>query len=216
MPPLRELELTFVARGHARVAGVDEVGRGPLAGPVVAAAVVLPADVRAVQWLAERADDSKKLVAKNRREVAAFIERECLFAVAEASVREIDTLNIHHAVLLAMRRAVEALHAANPCQALLVDGKFIVPELTLAQQAVVDGDARELCIACASIIAKVRRDALMAELDTLHPGYGWSSNAGYGTAAHLAGLQALGVTPHHRTSFAPVKALIAYGNGQAA
>jgi ribonuclease HII len=212
MPPLRELELTFVSRGYARVAGVDEVGRGPLAGPVVAAAVVLPEDKSLIEWLAARADDSKKLIAKNRREVAAFIERECLYAVAEASVQEIDMLNIHHATLVAMRRAVTQLQGQLECTALLVDGKFTVPKLELAQQAVIGGDARELCIACASIVAKVRRDALMAELDIVHPGYGWATNAGYGTAAHLAGLQRLGVTPHHRTSFAPVKALM----GQAA
>jgi ribonuclease HII len=170
----------------------------------VAAAVVLPDDAKLIEWLAARADDSKKISAKVRQEVAAFIERECVFAVAEASVAEIDTLNIHHAALLAMKRAVTQLE----CSALLVDGKFTVPKLELAQQAVVGGDARELCIACASIIAKVRRDTLMAELNVLHPGYGWASNAGYGTAAHLAGLQKLGVTPHHRTSFAPVRALM--------
>jgi ribonuclease HII len=202
--PLRDLELTFVAQGHARVAGVDEVGRGPLAGPVVAAAVVLPDDKALVEWLAARADDSKKMSAKLREEVAAFIELECAFAVAEASVAEIDTLNIRVAALLAMRRAVESVLP----HAVLVDGRDKVPGVMLPQQALIGGDGRELCIACASIIAKVRRDKLMTELDALHPGYGWATNAGYGTAVHMAGLQTLGVTPHHRTSFAPVRALM--------
>lgn len=195
-----ELELA----AHGAVAGVDEVGRGPLAGPVTAAAVIVPADEAVREWLLARADDSKKMTGKLRAEVAAYIEQHCAFAVAEATVAEIDALNIRNAALLAMRRAVDALD----CRAVLVDGRDAIPGVNHPQKALIGGDGIELCIACASIVAKVRRDALMAKLDERYPGYGWASNAGYGTAVHLAGLQALGVTEHHRRSFAPVRALM--------
>lgn len=182
------------------IAGVDEAGRGPLAGPVVAAAVVLPPD----HGLALR--DSKLIAAPVRERLAQRI-RACAvaFAVAEAGVAEIDALNIHHASLLAMTRALAAL--APPPTAALVDGLF-VPETAVPCRAVVHGDACEPAIAAASILAKVARDALMCELDGCYPGYGFSRHKGYATAAHRAALAALGPCLEHRRSFAPVRAAL--------
>lgn len=196
-------ELDLRGAGHTCIAGVDEVGRGPLAGPVVAAAVVMGEDVR--EELLAKANDSKA-VAKGRREtLAEFIRAHCRVAVAEASVVEIDTLNIYHATLLAMRRAVEQLQG---CDAVLLDGNARIRDFRLTQKTVVGGDACEVSIACASLVAKVHRDGLMAKLAAEFPGYGWESNAGYGTAAHMHGLVKQGVTVHHRKSFAPVRALL--------
>lgn len=208
--PACEYELAFAH--HGAVAGVDEVGRGPLAGPVTAAAVILPADETVRAWLLARANDSKKMTEKLRAEVAAYVEEHCAFAVAEATVAEIDALNIRNAALLAMKRAVDAL----ACKAVLVDGRDVVPGVMHPQKALIGGDGIELCIACASIVAKQRRDALMKKLDEQFPGYGWASNAGYGTATHMAGLQTLGVTEHHRRSFAPVRAIAMNGVVKAA
>lgn len=185
------------------VAGIDEVGRGPLAGPVIAAAVIIdPATLPA--RLADELNDSKKLSAKKREALAALVLDSCAFGFGEASVAEIDRLNILKATFLAMGRAVEAL--GRPIDHALVDGNQ-VPPLPCKVRCVVGGDGLSLSIAAASVIAKVRRDRLMAELAAQHPGYGWEKNAGYGTAAHMAGLRRLGPTPHHRTSFAPIAQL---------
>lgn len=183
------------------VAGIDEAGRGPLAGPVVAAAVILPPDAR---WVWEL-DDSKALSAKQRDRLFALIASEAKTGTGQASAQEIDILNIHNATLLAMQRAFAAL--GQPCNGVLVDGKF-APDLPCLVQAIIKGDSRSLSIAAASIVAKVTRDRIMAELDRHHPGYGWAQNAGYPVAHHRLALQRLGVTPEHRRSFAPVKALI--------
>ena len=180
------------------VCGVDEAGRGPLAGPVVAAAVIL--DPR--QPIAGL-NDSKKLSAKRREVLAMEIrERALAWAVAEASVDEIDRINILQASFLAMRRAVAGLSLAP--DHLLVDGNRLPRDLPCRAEAVVKGDARSLSIAAASIMAKVTRDRIMVDLAQQHPGYGWENNAGYPTSEHLAALLNLGVTPHHRRSFRPV------------
>jgi len=182
-------------------AGVDEVGRGPLAGPVVAAAVILDPG-RPIVGLA----DSKKLSARRREALAAEIRAHALaWALGRAEVEEIDRLNILQASLLAMRRAVEAL--APPARLALVDGNRC-PRLPCPAQVVVGGDAKVACISAASIIAKVARDSELVELDRLYPGYGLARHKGYPTKAHVEALRVLGVSPIHRRSFGPVRALL--------
>jgi ribonuclease HII len=193
---LLELERAYWERGLTLIAGVDEVGRGPLAGPVLAAAVVLPPDV-AIRGI----DDSKKLTAEKRAELFEQIRsRAVAIGVAGASTREVDRLNILRASHLAMRRALARL-GCTP-QHIFVDG-LPVAELGDGHTAVVDGDAKVHCIACASVVAKVVRDRLMHLLAARYPGYGWASNAGYGTAEHRGAIIELGLTPHHRRSFEP-------------
>ena len=178
-------------------AGVDEVGRGPLAGPVVAAAVVF-ASIRPVGLR-----DSKRLSARRREALAAEIKAVALaWSIGRASVAEIDRLNILHASLLAMQRAVAALPAAPAV--VLVDGNRL-PAFDFPAVAVVKGDDRVPEISAASILAKVNRDAEMGRLSTRYPGYGLDQHKGYGTAAHLEALRALGPSPEHRWSFAPVR-----------
>jgi ribonuclease HII len=200
-PPDDALETALRRGGAGPVAGVDEVGRGPLAGPVVAAAVVFgdappPAGI----------DDSKRLSAATRLRLATEIRAVAAVGVGIAEVAEIDALNILRASHLAMRRALGAL-PLRPGHA-LIDGNLIPEGLGCGATAVVGGDARSVSIAAASIVAKVARDAIMAELDRLHPGYGWAANAGYPTAAHRAALGRLGITPHHRRSFGPVHKML--------
>jgi len=179
------------------VAGVDEVGRGPLAGPVTAAAVILdPA------CIPEGLNDSKKLSAKKREALFDIIQDVAQVSLGWASVEEIDEINIRNASLLAMVRAVEGL-AQAPTHA-LIDGNVIPKGLTCPATALVKGDGRSVSIAAASIIAKVTRDRLMVSLAQQHPGYGWENNAGYPSKAHIQALQDIGVTPHHRRSFKPV------------
>lgn len=183
------------------IAGVDEAGRGPLAGPVVAAAVILD-EARPITGL----NDSKKLSAKKRE--ALFIEicdKAKAFAIAEASVEEIDSINILQASLLAMKRAVEALNLQP--HKILVDGTFC-PAVTMEKEAIIGGDALIPAISAASILAKVHRDRIMLKLDGEYPGYGFAKHAGYGTKVHLAALQSLGVSPVHRTTYAPIKTLL--------
>jgi ribonuclease HII len=186
------------------VCGVDEAGRGPWAGPVCAAAVVLDP-----QRIPDGVDDSKRLSAPRRER----LEREIMdcaaaFAVAFASVEEIAALNILHATGLAMRRAVEAL---SPLPAIaLVDGNYAF-KLPCAVRAVVAGDSLSLSIAAASILAKVARDRLMSEMDALYPGYGFASHKGYGAPRHIAALRALGPCPIHRMSWAPIRLLLEGG-----
>lgn len=181
------------------IAGVDEVGRGCLAGPVYAAAVILPAGLRLTGL-----NDSKKLDAARRQALDAGLRAQALaWAIGVASVEEIDRINILQASLLAMRRAVSAL-VTRP-SACWVDGNQD-PRLDIPVRLIVGGDALEPCIMAASIIAKVARDAEMRRLDAEHPGYGFSAHKGYGTPMHLAALKALGPTPLHRMSFAPCRA----------
>ncbi len=183
------------------VAGVDEAGRGPLAGPVVAAAVILDTD-NIPKGLA----DSKALTEKRREDLAPLIRAAADVGVGIAEVEEIDALNILQASLLAMRRAVAAL-AQSPA-ACLVDGNQD-PRLSCRTELIVKGDAKSLSIAAASIIAKTARDRIMRDLAEAHPEYGWAANKGYGSAAHRAALERFGPTPHHRKSFAPVAAAFA-------
>ena len=185
------------ARGLARIAGLDEVGRGPLAGPVTAAAVVLD-PARIPQGLA----DSKTLTAARRAALAAELLQVAEVSIAHATVEEIDRINILQASLLAMERAVAGLRLMpDHC---LIDGNKIPKGLQGRAEAIVKGDARSLSIAAASIVAKVARDRIMVDLAQHYPGYGWERNAGYPSPAHLAALQNLGVTPWHRRSFRPV------------
>ena len=193
------------ACGTFPVAGVDEAGRGPWAGPVVAAAVILD-ESNLPDDLACRIDDSKAVARDERAELFALLPLYALIGVGEASVEEIDALNILRATLLAMRRAVERL-PLRPAVA-LVDGNTR-PDLPCAVRTVVAGDSLSLSIAAASIVAKVTRDRRMAELTRTHPGYGWENNAGYGTSEHKQGLVRLGVTPYHRRSFRPISELLA-------
>ena len=198
--------LSLEAQTAGYVAGIDEVGRGPLAGPVVTAAVVLDLS-RLPEALLTRIDDSKALSAKLRRELAPQLERCAWIGMGRAEVEEIDRINILQATLAAMRRAHDALVNVlpGPLALALVDGNR-APALPCPVRTVVGGDAISLSIAAASIIAKVARDAEMESLARDYPGYGWDRNAGYGTKQHLAALQQLGTTPHHRRSFAPVAA----------
>jgi len=179
--------------------GVDEAGRGPLAGPVVAAAVLL------CDGGIAGLDDSKKLSARRRGVLESEIKARCCWAIGMASVAEIDAINILQATMLAMTRAVDALAAdlaALPVE-VLVDGNRL-PKWRYHARAIIGGDALEPVISAASIIAKEHRDRMMCAADADHPGYGWASNKGYGSAAHLAALRTLGPTQHHRRSFAPV------------
>lgn len=192
------VERELRSAGGLLIAGVDEVGRGPLAGPVVACAVVMRPDAPTIQGV----DDSKVLSASDRVTLASkILKRAVCVGLGAASVREIDRLNIYHASTLAIRRAIGKLTIAP--QHVLIDGKPI-RSLGIAHRAVVDGDATCYAIACASIVAKVTRDRLMASLARRHPGYLWERNAGYSTPAHLAALQTVGPTVHHRKNFAPV------------
>lgn len=190
-----------MARLNARVCGVDEAGRGPLAGPVVAAAVILDPGC-AIDGLA----DSKVLAPGRREELAQRIrERAVACATAEATVEEIDAMNILRATLLAMKRAVERLQVA--AEYALVDGNQM-PSLPIPGRTIVGGDASERCISAASILAKTERDALMRALDRQHPGYGFGQHMGYPTPEHLDRLQHLGPCFIHRKSFAPVRRLL--------
>jgi ribonuclease HII len=196
-----ELECALIAQGVWPIAGVDEVGRGPLAGPVCVAAVILdPGN------LPQGLDDSKKLSASRREALSVEIfARALAVSVALAPAAEIDAVNIRRATLKAMARAARALAVAP--QFVLVDGRDL-PELSCPGRAVIKGDASSLSIAAASIVAKVARDQLMARLDRLHPGYGFADHAGYPTAAHRAALQQLGPCREHRRSYAPVRLLV--------
>jgi ribonuclease HII len=196
---LWRLERELAAQGRVCIAGLDEVGMGPLAGPVVAAAVVLPLGLSMLGL-----DDSKKL----RPEARESLEREIRamaigVAIGIVEAEEIDRVNIYRAGQLAMRRALAGLAAPTP-DAVVIDGRR-VPDLPCHQVAVIGGDARVASIAAASVIAKVHRDALMRELDRAHPGYGFARHMGYSTAEHFAALAKLGPSPIHRRSFAPVR-----------
>ncbi len=190
-------EARALARGASLVAGVDEVGRGPLAGPVTAAAVILdPSNIP------EGLNDSKRLSAK-RREALHDQLMECAeVSVAHASVEEIDELNILRASHLAMERAVAGLSRVPDLA--LIDGNMIPRGLRIPAQAIIKGDAVSVSVSAASIVAKICRDRIMWDLAQHYPGYGWETNAGYPSKSHREALQNLGVTPHHRRSFKPV------------
>ena len=195
-------ELAALARGLVRIAGIDEVGRGPLAGPVIAAAVILdPARIpRGLR-------DSKALTAARRAALSAEIHDCATVAIAAASVTEIDRLNILQAALLAMTRAAATLNADHH----LIDGNRVPTALHGRAEWIIKGDARCLSIAAASIVAKVSRDRVMVDLAQQNPGYGWERNMGYPTPEHLAALKNLGPTPAHRRSFAPVHNILWQG-----
>jgi ribonuclease HII len=193
------LEAAARQAGHTRIVGVDEVGRGPLAGPVVACAILLPAECTDIAGVG----DSKAVKPAERVRLCDEIRRVALaIGIGAASVTEIDRHNIYQATALAMRRAIARIPIDHDL--LLVDGAPFAA-LGLPHRAVVKGDATCLSIACASIIAKVTRDRLLTSLDARYPGYHWAANAGYGTAAHLAALSEYGATPHHRRSFRPLR-----------
>lgn len=195
--PDYSFEQAALENGALYIAGVDEVGRGPLAGPVIAAAVRLNPDA-----IPDGLNDSKALSAAKRDALSALIHETADVCIAEASVAEIDDINILHASMLAMERAVAGL--AQKADHALIDGNRVPKALVEIGQPIVKGDARALSIAAASIVAKVWRDRLMVDLAQQHPGYGWERNAGYPTKEHQSALRKLGVTPHHRRSFKPI------------
>jgi ribonuclease HII len=197
MEPDYSFESAAQLRGYTRIAGVDEVGRGPLAGPVTAAAVVLdPARIP------EGLNDSKKLSKKKRELLYAQIMEVADVSIAHATVEEIEEHNILWASHIAMVRAVEGLKTApDYC---LIDGNMIPRGLALPSEMIIKGDARSVSISAASIMAKICRDYVMLSLAQQHPGYGWETNMGYGSKRHISALHELGVTPHHRRLFKPV------------
>ena len=186
-----------MARGFLRIAGVDEVGRGPLAGPVTAAAVILDPEC-----IPEGLNDSKQVSAKRRIALTEQILATAEVSIGHASVEEIEQHNILRASHIAMRRALAGL--AVGADHVLIDGSMIPRGLNISAEAVPKGDTRCLSISAASIVAKTCRDRIMVDLAQQHPGYGWETNMGYGSKSHITALQNLGVTPHHRRSFKPV------------
>ncbi|MBP0482710.1 ribonuclease HII [Sagittula salina] len=199
------MEMTFEealwGRGVGRVCGVDEVGRGPLAGPVVAAAVVLNRES-----IPEGLNDSKKLSIKRREFLAPLLWQSAEVSVGVATVEEIDAINILQASLLAMRRAVAGLRVVP--EHALVDGNRLPERFPCEATAIVGGDGKSPSIAAASIVAKIWRDNVMKEAATQWPGYGWETNAGYPTKCHKSALRNLGATPFHRRSFKPVRDIL--------
>ena len=191
-----QFETDAARQGALRIVGVDEVGRGPLAGPVTAAAVWL--DPAAIP---DGLNDSKVLTAARRIALSAALFEVADVSIAHASVDEIDEMNILRASQLAMLRAIAGLRM--PPDFALIDGNMIPKGMVCRSLAIVKGDMRSLSISAASIVAKVARDAIMVDLAQQHPGYGWETNAGYPTLAHREALRILGVTPHHRRSFKP-------------
>jgi len=196
-----EIEQFICVYKGTLLAGVDEVGRGPLAGPVVAAAVILDPD-KPILGLA----DSKKLSEKKREKLYdEIIEKALAFKISEASVTEIDEINILHASMLAMKRSIEGLSIMP--EYVLIDGNRC-PDISITSEAVVKGDSRVECISAASIIAKVYRDRMMIQLDALYPGYGLAKHKGYPTKSHLSALKELGVNKLYRKTFKPVAQLL--------
>ncbi|MBF0589975.1 MAG: ribonuclease HII [Magnetococcales bacterium] len=203
--PDLELECALLRSDPAiqAICGVDEAGRGPLCGPVVAGAVILDPN-----HLPDGLNDSKKLTATKRESLFDAILAQAQFGVGLASVEEIDELNILHASMLAMSRAVRDLQSKTDVHFALIDGNRLPKDLPVPGEAVVKGDGRSLSIAAASIIAKVTRDRMMTQLDAQYPQYGWAKSQGYPTKVHLQALAEHGVTPHHRRSFKPVKLIL--------
>ena len=197
MGPDFSFEQAAMAKGYLRIAGVDEVGRGPLAGPVTAAAVVLDPG-----RIPEGLNDSKKLTKRKREALYDQIMEVADVSIAHASVEEIDAHNILRASHIAMVRALEGLK--RPADYALIDGNMVPQGLALPAETIVKGDGRSQSIAAASIMAKICRDYVMLSLAQQHPGYGWETNMGYGSKSHMEALRNLGPTPHHRRSFKPV------------
>lgn len=192
-----EFEKAAMKSGFDRICGVDEVGRGPLAGPVTAAAVVLDP-----KNIPDGLNDSKQLTAKKRDALYELLMDQADVSIADATVEEIEQHNILQASHIAMRRAISGLK--TPADYALIDGNQVPKGLNIPSGTLVKGDTRSLSIAAASIVAKVWRDRLMVTLSQQYPHYGWATNAGYPTKEHKAGLKSHGVTPHHRRTFAPV------------
>ncbi|MEP5731561.1 MAG: ribonuclease HII [Sulfitobacter sp.] len=197
MKPDYTFERAAQAKGYIRIAGVDEVGRGPLAGPVTAAAVVLDP-----MRIPDGLNDSKKLTKRARQRLYEEIMQVADVSVAHATVEEIDEINILRASHLAMVRALEGLKM--PADYVLIDGNMLPRDLTLPGETIIKGDARSQSISAASIAAKICRDCVMLSLAQQHPGYGWETNMGYGSKSHMEALRNLGPTPNHRRSFKPV------------
>ena len=197
MKPDFKMEETAISAGMLRVAGVDEVGRGPLAGPVTAAAVILdPA------CIPEGLNDSKRLSLKKRAYLSDLLMECAEVSIAHATVAEIEEQNILRASHIAMCRALAGLSSLP--DHVLIDGPMIPDGLNISAQAVVKGDTKCVSIAAASIVAKMCRDAVMVDLAQQHPGYGWETNMGYGSKSHMSALRSLGATPHHRRTFKPI------------
>ena len=203
LTPSFELEDQY----NGPVCGLDEVGRGPLAGPVVAACVVIPAPVRAMDFV-PHIRDSKKLGKKMLASLYGEITTHCQWGVFEIAPKEIDEINIFQASLKAMR---EAMHLLDIPDAALVDGKYVPKNMPCPAQAVVKGDSKSVSIAAASIIAKVTRDKIMCDLHEQHPHYGWNTNVGYPSQQHRDAIDTHGITIHHRRSFAPVRNFLEHG-----
>ena len=198
------LEESLGLSTSAVIVGVDEVGRGPLAGPVTAAAVFVDRQKITLDLLT-KIDDSKKISQKKHATISKQIESIAIIGIGWASSGEIDQLNILEATMLAMQRAISSLRkqiVSDP-DYILIDGNK-VPRLDFPSKAIVRGDEKSLSIAAASIVAKNKRDAFMTSLSKLYPGYGWEKNAGYGTGEHLAAIEREGITVHHRRSFKPI------------
>ena len=190
-----EYENAAAQKGYTAVCGVDEAGRGPLAGPVCAAAVILPAGL-----VIEGLNDSKKLTEKKREALYDVIREQAIaYGIAFASVEEIESVNILQATFLAMNRAIESLPI--PADYALIDGNRVPAGITVPCETIIKGDATSASVAAASVLAKVTRDRLMVEMEQTYPGYGFAKHKGYGTAAHVAAIRELGVTPIHRPSF---------------
>lgn len=206
LPANRLPDYSFEDRAGGIVCGIDEVGRGPWAGPVLAACVIIPPAARP---FINGVNDSKKLSAARRQELAKIIQTHCLWGIGQASVGEIDSLNIRRATHLAMQRAFTSMqetHAITPTLA-LIDGREN-PVLPCPLLPIIKGDTLSLSIAAAAVIAKVARDQVMCDLHKDYPDYDWARNAGYGVPAHQSALIRLGATPHHRKSFAPIRKLL--------
>jgi ribonuclease HII len=200
--PTLEFEAALWQQGRLQVAGVDEVGLGCLAGPIVAAAVVIPVNVQPIALVR----DSKKLSALQREQAFGQIGAQAVaIGLGMASVAEIESVNVLQASYLAMRRAMSRV---QPLDHVLIDGRAIKVDFGVPMTTIIKGDAKSYAIACASIVAKVRRDRLMKKLAKRYPGYAWERNMGYGTAQHLAGIKSLGITPWHRKTYAPIQAAI--------
>ena len=192
-----DVETGLIKKGYKAIAGVDEVGRGCIAGPVTAAAVILNP-----QKIPSGLNDSKKVSSKNREKIFQSIQDTCIFCVAHSSVEEIDQINILQASLLSMKRAILGLNIKPDF--VLIDGNKSPEGLKGKSETIIKGDSKSLSIAAASIVAKVTRDRFMSRLDKEFPGYDWSQNAGYPTKLHKSAILNIGVTPYHRRSFKPV------------
>jgi ribonuclease HII len=199
--PTYKYEEKLKLQGYSNIVGVDEVGRGPIAGPVFAAAVVLDPN-----HIPMGLNDSKKLSAKKRNLILSEIMKHADVSVGSASEREIEETNILQASHLAMVRAIDGLKSVPGY--ILIDGNLVPSSLDVPATALIRGDASSVSIAAASIVAKVKRDLVMCDLGQHFPGYGWEKNAGYPTQQHLSALQDLGITPHHRRTFRPVRNIL--------